>query len=31
MITIFEAIMVSIVSILGYIVVKAFYQTFIQK
>jgi hypothetical protein len=31
MITIFEAIMVSIVSILGYVVVKAFYQTFIQK
>jgi hypothetical protein len=31
MITIFEAIVVSAVSIVGYVVVKAFYQTFIKK
>jgi len=31
MITIFEAIVISVVSVLGYVVVKAFYQTFIQK
>jgi hypothetical protein len=31
MITIFEAIVVSAVSLFGYVVVKAFYQTFIKK
>jgi hypothetical protein len=31
MITIFEALIVSAVSIVGYVVVKAFYQTFIKK
>jgi hypothetical protein len=31
MITIGEAIIVSAVSIVGYVVVKAFYQTFIKK
>jgi hypothetical protein len=31
MITIFEAIVISVVSVLGYVVVKAFYQIFIQK
>jgi hypothetical protein len=31
MITIFEAIVVSVVSLLGYVVLKAFYQTFIKK
>lgn len=31
MITIGEAIIVSAVSIVGYVVIKAFYQTFIKK
>ena len=31
MITIFEALVVSFISIIGYVVVKAFYQTYIKK
>jgi hypothetical protein len=31
MITIFEAILISVISILGYVVIKAYYQTYIKK
>ena len=31
MITIFEAIVISVISILGYVVVVAFYKTYIKK
>jgi hypothetical protein len=31
MITIFEAIIVSAVSLFGYVVIKAFYETYIKR
>lgn len=31
MITIGEAIVVSVVSLIGYVVIKAFYETYIKK
>jgi hypothetical protein len=31
MITIFEAIVVSAVSLFGYVVIKAFYETYIKR
>lgn len=31
MITIFEALVISVISILGYVVLVAFYETYIKK